>query len=123
MVIIVEDNFNVANPTKENIEHAIKNLLFFVTASESLEEYKNYKEQFNKVSIKIKYVLQTYFNEGNLKSIKEEALIDIKETLMDLDWETKLMNSYYAERALLWIEAIMTLRQSEINLGGVINWK
>ena len=117
----MEDNFNVANPTKENIEHAIKNLLFFVTASESIEEYKNYKEEFNKVLIKINSVLQTYFKEGNLKSIKEEALIDIKETLMDLDWETKLLNSYYAERALLWSEAIITIRQSEINLGAVIN--
>ena len=119
----MKDNFNVANPTKENIEYAIKNLLFFVTASASIEEYENYKEQFNKVLININSVFQTYFNEGNLKSIKEDALIDIKETLMDLDWETKLMNSYYAERALLWSEAIITIRQSEINLGGVINGK
>ena len=38
------DDFNVANPTKENIEYAIKNLLFYVTAAASIEEYRDYKE-------------------------------------------------------------------------------
>ena len=119
----MEDNFNVANPTKENIDYAIKNLLFFVTASASIEEYKNYKNLFNDALVKINKVLPIYFNTGSLKNIDKDDLQDIMYDLLDLEVETQLMDSYNAERAFLWIEAIITLRQSEINLGGIINGK
>ena len=119
----MEDNFNVANPTKENIEHAIKNLLFFVTASASIEEYKDYKELCDNALIKINKILPIYFNTGSLKGIDKNDLQDIMYDLLDLEVETQLMDSYFGERASLWIEAIMTLRQSEINLGDVVNRK
>ena len=119
----MKDNFNVANPTKENIEYAIKNLLFFVTASAAIEEYKEYKELCMNALDKINRVLPIYFNSGSLKNIDKDDLQDIMHDLLDLEVETQLMNSYYGERALLWIEAIITIRQSEINLGGVIDGK
>lgn len=123
MVIIIGDNFNVTNPTKENIEHAIKQLLFYVTASASIEEYKDYKELYNNALVKINKVLPIYFNTGCLKNIDKDDLQDIMYDLLDLEVETQGMNSYYGEWSLLWIEAIITIRQSEINLGGVIDGK
>ena len=108
---------------QKNIEHAIKNLLFFVTASASTEEYKNYKELFNNVLVKINKALPVYFKTGSLKNIDKDDLQDIMYDLLDLEVATQLMNSYYAERAFLWIEAIITLRQAEINLGDIINVK
>ena len=108
---------------QKNIEHAIKNLLFFVTASASTEEYKNYKELFNNVLVKINKALPVYFKTGSLKNIDKDDLQDIMYDLLDLEVETQGMNSYYGEWSLLWIEAIITIRQSEINLGGVIDGK
>ncbi len=116
----MKEDFNVNNPTTENVEYAIKNLLFYVSASASIEEYKNYNKLYNEVLAKIYKILPIYFNMKKLKYINSDDLMKIKEDLMDLDWKTKLMNSYYGERALLWIEAIITLRQSEINLDGDI---
>ena len=41
--------------------------------------------------------------------------------LIDLDTETKSLKSYFAEWSLLWLEAIISLRMSEIKMGGVNN--
>ena len=117
----MEENFNVGNPTKENIDYAFKNLIFYVTASTLLDLYKDKKERFNNVLIEINSILEIYVNKENLASINEEKLQKIKFDLIDLDVETKSMESYFAEWSLLWLDAIISLRTSEIKLGGVNN--
>ena len=120
----MEDNFNVENPTKENIEYAIKNLLFCVTASLSIEEYKDCKELCVNALNKINKVLPIYFNTGSLKNIDIDDLQDVMYDLIDLQVETQGMTAYYyGEWSLLWIETIIRLRQYEINLGGVSSGK
>lgn len=117
----MEDNFNVDNPTKENIELAFKNLLFYVNAAIELNIYSEYKQSFEQVLAKIKDILYTYVNNENLASISEDILQDIKFNLIDLDVETKNLKSYFAEWSLVWLEAIISLRMSEIKMGGVNN--
>ena len=121
-VIIMEDNFNVENPTKENIEHAIKNLLFCVTAAASMDEYKECKELCNNALTKINKVLPIYFNTGSLKNIEIDDLQEIMYDLIDLEVEAQDKKAYYyGEWSLLWIETIIRLRLYEIKLGGTSN--
>ncbi len=40
----MNENFNVGDPSKENIDYAFKNLIFYVTASTQLDIYKNIKK-------------------------------------------------------------------------------
>lgn len=117
----MNENFNVGNPTKENIDFAFKNLVFFVTASTQLDVYQEQKESFEKVLIEIKKILATYVNTESLIAINEEKLQNIKFDLIDLDTETKSLKSYFAEWSLLWLDAIISLRMSEIKMGGVNN--
>lgn len=117
----MEETFNVGNPTRENIDYAFKNLIYYVTASTQLDIYKEQKENFEKVLAKINTILATYINKGNLVSIDEEKLQNIKFDLIDLDTETKALSSYFAEWSLLWLESIISLRMSEIKMGGVNN--
>ena len=35
------ENFNVGNPTKENIDYAFKNLIFYVTGATKSDIYKD----------------------------------------------------------------------------------
>ena len=42
----MNENFNVGNPTKENIDFAFKNLIFYITASIQLDIYKEQKFKF-----------------------------------------------------------------------------
>ena len=79
------------------------------------------KENFEKVLVEINTILATYINKGNLVSIDEEKLQNIKFDLIDLDTETKTLSSYFAEWSLLWLESIISLRMSEIKMGGVNN--
>ena len=44
----MEETFNVGNPTRENIDYAFKNLIYYVTASTQLDIYKEQKENFEK---------------------------------------------------------------------------
>lgn len=117
----MEKTFNIENPTKENIDYAFKNLIFYVTASTLLDLYKKQKENFQKVLININEILETYVNKENLSSINEEKLQNIKFDLIDLDVETKVLKSYFSEWSLLWLDAIISLRMSEIKLGGINN--
>ena len=119
----MEETFNVGNPTRENIDYAFKNLIYYVTASTQLDIYKEQKENFEKVLVEIKTILETYVNKGNLISIDEEKLENIKFDLIDLDTETKSLKSYFAEWSLLWLDAIISLRMSEIKMRGVNNDK
>ena len=114
----MEKVFNVKNPTRENIDYAFKNLIFYVTASTLLDPYKKEKQNFQKVLTDINEILGIYVNKENLSSINEEKLQSIKFDLIDLDVETKPMKSYFAEWSLLWLDAIISLRASEIKLGG-----
>ena len=116
----MSETFNVENPTKENIDFAFKNLIFYVTASIQLDVYKEQKKNFEKVLAEINMILATYVNIESLVSIEEEKLQNIKFDLIDLDMETKSLKSYFAEWSLLWFEAIISLRMSEIkaNNGG-----
>ena len=115
------NNFNVNNPTKENIEYAFKNLIFYVGASSYLEIYKNQKEMFKKVLTKVDDILSQYINTESLVQISDELLQEVKYDLIDLDTETKALKSYYAEWSLMWLDAIISLRVSEIKLGGASN--
>jgi len=117
------ENFNVGNPNKENIDYAFKNLVFYVNASVQLNTYKEQKNTFEKVLVKMNNILSIYVNKGNLISIEESILQDIKYDLIDLDTETKYLKSYYAEWSLLWLDAIISLRTSEIKMGGAENGK
>ena len=119
----MKETFNVGNPTKENIDYAFKNLIFYITASTQLDIYKEQKKKFEKVLIEINTILATYVNEESLVSIDEEKLQNIKFDLIDLDTETKFLKSYFAEWSLLWLDAIISLRAIEIKLGGVNNGK
>ena len=113
--------FNVGNPTKENIDYAFKNLVFYVTSSIHLDIYKEQKENFEKVLGEINKILAIYVNNETLVSIDENVLQNIKFDLIDLDTETKNLNSYFAEWSLLWLDAIISLRISEIKRGGIKN--
>lgn len=117
----MEETFNVGNPTRENIDYAFKNLIFYVTASIQLNIYKEQKENFKKVLTKINTILAIYVNKESLATINEEKLQNIKFDLIDLDTETKSLKSYFAEWSLLWLDAIISLRMSEIKLGGINN--
>ena len=119
------EKFNVGNPTKENIDYAFKNLIFYINASLQLDIYKEQKEKFEKVLVKINKILAIYVNKENLVSIDEDILQDIKFDLIDLDTETKSLKSYFAEWLLLWLDAVISLRMSEIKMEGVNNecWK
>lgn len=117
----MEGTFNVGKPTIENIDCAFKNLIFYVVASTRLDIYKQQKESFEKVLVEINEVIGIYVNNENLVSIDEKKLQNIKFDLIDLDTETKSLKSYYAEWSLLWLDAIISLRMSEIKMGGVIN--
>ena len=85
------------------------------------KEYDWDKKKFEKVLDKINNVLAIYINNEKLSLINEEILQDIKFDLIDLDVETKNLKSYYAEWSLLWIESIISLRVSEIKIGGIEN--
>jgi hypothetical protein len=119
--LLMEETFNVGNPTRENIDYAFKNLIYYVTASTQLDIYREQKENFEKVLVEIKTILETYVNKENLVSIDEEKLENIKFDLIDLDTETKSLKSYFAEWSLLWLDAIISLRMSEIKMGGINN--
>ena len=115
----MEENFNVNNPTKENIDYAFKNLIFYVTESTLLDLYQNQKDDFKKVLLEINEILESYVNNENLSSINDKKLQNIKFELIDLDVETKAMKSYFAEWSLLWLDAIISLRASEIKMGSL----
>ena len=119
----MNETFDVGNPTKENIDFAFKNLIFYVTASTQLDIYKEQKKNFEKVLVEINTILATYVNKESLVSIDGEKLQNIKFDLIDLDVETKAVKSYFAEWSLLWLDAIISLRAIEIKLGGVNNGK
>ena len=115
----MDETFNVGTPTKENIDYAFKNLIYYVTASTQLDVYSKQKENFKKVLSEINTILSTYVNKESLVFINEEKLQNIKFDLIDLDTETKSLKSYFAEWSLLWLDAIISLRMSEIKMGGV----
>lgn len=110
----MKEDFNVEKPIPENIEWAFKNLLFYITASSKLEIYKSQREKFKNCLAKANKILEEYLKQNKLSLIKEETLKDLKYDLMDLDIETQNLNSYYAEWSLLWIDAIISLRTSEM---------
>lgn len=107
-------DFNVGIPTQDNIDCAFKNLLFYLTASSKLNLYKSDKEEFQKVLIKVNKILEIYINKGKLESISEDLLQDIKYDLIDLDVKTQVLKTYYAEWSLLWLDALISLRQNTI---------
>lgn len=115
--------FNVATPTKDNIEYAFKNLIFYLIASTSLKIYEYKKKEFEKVIEKVKNILKVYIEKGDLNSVSEEKLEDVKFDLIDLDTDTKTLNSYYAEWSLMWLEALISLRKTENKKGGIKDGK
>lgn len=119
--LLMEETFNVGIPTRENVDYAFKNLIFYSTASTKLDIYKKQKDNFEKVLVEINMILATYVNKESLISINEEKLQNIKFDLIDLDNETKSLKSYFAEWSLLWLDAIISLRMSEIKMGVVNN--
>ena len=65
----MEETFNVGNPTKENIDYAFKNLIFYITASSQIDIYNEQKERFKKVLAEINRILATYVNKVDLCQI------------------------------------------------------
>ena len=108
------ESFNVKDPTKENIEYAFKNLIFYITASTQLDVYQEQQREFKKILDKVYNILSIYVNADNILTIDEEKLQNIRYDLVDLDVETKTLKSYFAEWSLLWLEAIISLRESLI---------
>ena len=84
----MDETFNVGTPTKENIDYAFKNLIYYVTAPTQLDVYSKQKENFKKVLTEINTILATYVNKESLVFINEEKLQNIKFDLIDLDTET-----------------------------------
>ena len=119
----MDETIKVRKPTRENIDYAFKNLIYYVTASVQLNIYSDQKENFEKVLAEINTILATYVNKESLVFINEEKLQNIKFDLIDLDTETKSLKSYFAEWSLLWLDAIISLRMSEIKMRGVNNGK
>lgn len=117
----MEEKFSVGNPTKENIEYAFKNLIFYVSASIQLDIYQEYKNRFVIVLDNINDVLKKYINSGSLICVEEETLKNIRYDLIDLNAETLSLHSYYAEWSLTWMDAIVSLRIVEKNMGGSLN--
>lgn len=115
----IGNEFNVADPTKDNIEYAFKNLIFYLIASTSLKIYEDKKDEFKKVIKKTEEILKTYIENDSLISITEEKFEDIKFDLIDLDTDTKVLKSYYAEWSLMWLEALISLRSTENKMGGI----
>ena len=74
----IEKEFYVGNPTKENIEYAFKNLLYYLTASTYLDIYCDKKKDFELILDKVKNILVKYINCGNLSVINEKELEYIK---------------------------------------------
>lgn len=105
------NDFNVGNPTKDNIDFAFKNLIYYIDASLELEEYKEFKKQIEDVSKKIKKALSIYVNRNDIILIEDELLQDIRYDLIDLRTETELLDSYYSEWSLQWLEAIISLKK------------
>ena len=69
--------------------------------------------------------MSIYVNKKNLASTDENILQSIKFDLIDLDTETKALNSYFAEWSLLWLDAIISLRikmKSDKNANDHINF-
>ena len=64
----MKETFNVGNPTKENIDCAFKNLIFYVTASTQLDIYK---EKIGSVPV---LLLDDIFSELDKK--RKNKLID-----------------------------------------------
>jgi hypothetical protein len=116
------DLFNVKYHTRDNIDYAFKNLVYYLNVSILYDGYKEYKKDFEKALEKVKNILKIYIEKGNLTSISEEVLQDVEYDILDLKVDTiqKLsLYSYYAEWSLLWIDALMSLRKSEIREGGI----
>ena len=111
------ENFNVKNPTKENIEYAFKNLIFYITASIQLDLYQEQQREFKKILDEVYNILAIYVNTDNILAIAEDKLQNIRYDLIDLDVETKALKSYFVEWSLLWLEAIISLRESLVKQG------
>lgn len=110
----MDKEFNVGSPTKDNIEFAFKNLLFYLTASSRLNLYKEENEEFQKVLLKVNKLIEIYINKGKLEAINNDLLQEIKYDLIDLDVKTQALKTYYAEWSLLWLDALISLRLSAI---------
>lgn len=110
----MDKEFNVGSPTKDNIEFAFKNLLFYLTASSKLNLYKEENEEFQNVLFKVNKLIDIYINKGKLEAINNDLLQEIKYDLINLDVKTQALKTYYAEWSLLWLDALISLRLSAI---------
>lgn len=110
----MNNDFNVKNPSKENIDHAFKNLVYYLVSATNLDLYEKQRERFKKTLNKVNKILSVYINKNLLSLIDEKDLQDIKYELIDLDVETQNLKSYFAEWSLVWLDAIISLRVSEI---------
>ena len=108
-----KESFNVGTPSEENIKYAFNKLIYYLEASSVLDDYKSYKNKFDKLLTEAKKIYSVYDKRKKLSCIEDKKLQSIKFDLIDLADETRLMKSYYAEWSLQWIEAIISLRISE----------
>ena len=99
---------------EEKIALAIKKGFDSVTNEEYTEEDTNKVFVAVLDAIKKGYQGIDLIKIEDIQDLIEKKLQDLKYKLIDLDIETKSLKSYFAEWSLQWLEAIISLRVSEI---------
>jgi len=79
------DNFNVKNPTGENIEYVFEKLLFNLMASCVCDEYKDSRKILEKLLQNINSYLYIYVNKRNLREIDYDELFSTHLQLISLN--------------------------------------
>lgn len=101
-------DFNVDNPTKENIKYTFNKLLLNLNAAYISSSYSN-----NKYKQIIKYVKKwssIYSKNNSLIQINHKDLLNVYYQLQELRYQ-----GYYAKMANRWQWRLMLLRKAQIN--------
>ena len=113
-LIVYVDQSSKENPTekkKQYVYDLIKPLALYNDVSDEFLIRLRIKNN----NVNMETMVKRFIGENE----NGEYLLEyIKFDLIDIDTETKILNSYYAEWSLLWFEAIISLRKSEIKMKG-----
>lgn len=107
---VAMDDFNVNNPTRQNIEYAFSKLLFNLNAAIASVEYKDSNDKYNKMLEYVKKWETVYLKNGDLINVNHEELLDVYDQLAELRCQGQ-----YAERADQWHSCLMLLRKAQID--------
>lgn len=103
-------DFNVNNPTSQNIEYTFSKLLLSLTEAIATDEYKDSKDKYNKLLQYTKKWQLIYIENGDLLQINHEELLDAYYQLSELRSQGS-----YAERADKWNFCLMLLRKAQFD--------